>query len=97
MSNCSEPYSQPMDKDLRANYRFSPHIKSTGKKKITSPLVARKVKNLPAMQVNPGWIPWSERSSGEGNGNPFWCSCLGNPMDRGASQATVHGVTKSQM
>ena len=31
----------------------------------------------------------------EGNGNPLQCSCLGNPMDRGAWRATVHGVTKS--
>ena len=35
------------------------------------------------------------RSPGEGNGNPLQYSCLGNPMDRGACQATVHGVTKS--
>ena len=33
----------------------------------------------------------------EGNGNPLPCSCLGNPMDRGAWQATVHGVTKSRI
>ena len=33
---------------------------------------------------------------GEGNGNPLQYSCLGNPMDRGAWQATVHGVSKSQ-
>ena len=32
---------------------------------------------------------------GEGNGNPLQCSCLKNPMDRGAWWATVHGVTKS--
>jgi len=31
---------------------------------------------------------------GEGNGNPFQHSCLGNPKDRGAWWATVHGVTK---
>ena len=35
------------------------------------------------------------RSPGEGNGNPLQYSCLGNPMDRGAWWATVHGVTKS--
>ena len=35
------------------------------------------------------------RSPGEGNGNPLQYSCLGNPMDRGVWQATVHGVTKS--
>ena len=43
-----------------------------------------------------GSIPGSRRSPGEGNGNPLQCSCLGNPMDRGAWWATVHGVTKSQ-
>ena len=33
---------------------------------------------------------------GEGNGNSLLYSCLGNPMDRGAWQATVHGVAKSR-
>ena len=33
---------------------------------------------------------------GEGNGTPLQYSCLGNPMDRGAWWAIVHGVTKSQ-
>ena len=42
-----------------------------------------------------GSIPGSERSPGEGNGNSLQYSCLENPMDRGAWQATVHGVTKS--
>ena len=41
-------------------------------------------------------IPGSERSLGEGNGNPLKYSCLQNAMDRGAWQATVHGVAKSQ-
>ena len=41
-------------------------------------------------------IPESERSSGEGNGNPLQYSCLENVLDRGACQATVQGVTKSQ-
>ena len=40
-------------------------------------------------------IPGSGRSPGEGNGNPLQYSCLGNPVDRGAWQATVYGVTKS--
>ena len=44
---------------------------------------------------DPGSIPESERSPGEGNGNPLQYSCLENPMDRGAWQATVHGVAKS--
>ena len=39
--------------------------------------------------------PWVGRSCGEGNGNPLQYSCLGNPMDRGAWQATGCGVTKS--
>ena len=34
--------------------------------------------------------------TGEGNGTPLRYSCLENPMDRGAWQATAHGVTKSQ-
>ena len=37
----------------------------------------------------------SGRFSGEGNGNALQYSCLGNPMDRGAWQAIVHGVTES--
>ena len=40
-------------------------------------------------------IPGSGRSPGGGNGNPLQCSCLGNPMDRVALWATVHGVAKS--
>ena len=36
---------------------------------------------------------WSEKSPGEGNGNPLQFSCLRNLMDRGAWQAIVHGVT----
>ena len=43
-----------------------------------------------------GLIPGWGRSPREGNGNPLWYSCLENPMDRGAWQATDHGVTKSQ-
>ena len=41
-------------------------------------------------------IPGSGRSPGEGNGNLLQYSCLGNPMNRGASRATVHGVAKSR-
>ena len=43
-----------------------------------------------------GSIPGSERSPGEGNDYPLQYSCLGNPMDRRAWQAAVHGVTKCQ-
>ena len=41
-----------------------------------------------------GLIPGLGRSPGKGNGNPVQYSCLGNPMDRGAWWATVHGVPK---
>ena len=52
--------------------------------------------NLPANAGDPGLIPGSQRSPGEGNGNPLQYSCLGNPMDRGAWWAIVYGVAKSQ-
>ena len=45
---------------------------------------------------DPGSIPGSGRCPGGGHGSPLQYSCLENPMDRGAWQATVHGVTKSQ-
>ena len=44
--------------------------------------MAQLVKNLPAR--DPGSIPGSGTSPGEGNGNPLQYSCLENPMDRGA-------------
>ena len=43
-----------------------------------------------------GSIPRLGRSLGERNGNLLQSSCLGNPVDRGAWQATVHGVAKSR-
>ena len=45
---------------------------------------------------DPGSIPGSGRSPGEGNGNPLQYSCLENPMDGGAWWATVHRVAKSR-
>ena len=45
---------------------------------------------------DPGLILGSGRSPGEGTGNPLQYSCLENPLDRGAWQATAHGVTKSR-
>ena len=44
---------------------------------------------------DPGSIPESGRSPGEGNGNPLQYSLLENPMDGEAWQATVHGVAKN--
>ena len=58
------------------------------------------VKNLPAKAEGArdvGLIPGSGRSPVGGNGNPLEYSCLENPMDRGAWQATVHRVTESDM
>ena len=58
-------------------------------------LVSQTVKNLPAMQEDPGSIPGSRRCPGEENGYPLQYSCLESPMNRGAWRATVLGFTKS--
>ena len=55
------------------------------------------VNNLPANAGDMSSIPGSGRSPRVGNGNPLQYSCLDNPMDRGASWATVREVAKSQM
>ena len=52
------------------------------------------VKNLSNKARDASSIPGQGRSSGEGSGNPLQCSCLGNPMNRGAWQATFQGVAK---
>ena len=62
-------------------------------------LASGPVKNLPANAGDVGdvgSIPGSGRSPGGGNGNPLQYSCLKNPNDRGAWQATVHRAAKSQ-
>ena len=61
--------------------------------------VALVVKNLLANArdvTDAGLISGSGKSPGGGHGNPLQCSCLENPMDRGAWWAIVHGVAKSQ-
>ena len=45
---------------------------------------------------DPSSVPGLGRSPGERNGNPLQYSCLENSMDRGAWQAIVHGLAKSQ-
>ena len=60
--------------------------------------VALVVKNPPANAGDireAGLIPGSGRSPGGGHGNPLQDSCLENPVERGAWQATVHGIAKS--
>ena len=60
--------------------------------------VALVIKNLPANAGDTGdsgSVPGLGRSPGEGSDNPLQYSCLGNPMDRGAWKAVVHGGTKS--
>ena len=52
------------------------------------------LKNLPGNTGDAGWVSEWGRSPGEGNRDPGRYSCLRNPTDRGASQATVHGVAK---
>ena len=52
------------------------------------------VKNPPTNARDTGSSPGSGRSSGVGDGNPLQYSYLGNPTDRGAWQAAVHGATK---
>jgi len=62
-------------------------------------LVAQLVKNPPANvgdARDSSLSPGSERSPGEGHDHQLQCSCLGNPIDRGAWRATAHGVAKSR-
>ena len=55
-------------------------------------MIAKTVKNLPAMQETRIQSLGQEDSPGEGNGYLLQYSCLENSMDRGAWRATVHGV-----
>ena len=52
------------------------------------------VENRPLNAGDMGSIPGSGRSPGEGNGHPLQNSCLGDPMDRRAWWAIIHGVAK---
>ena len=55
-------------------------------------LIGQLVNHLPVMQETRVRFPGI--SPGEGNDNPLRYSCLENPMDRGAWQATVHGIER---
>ena len=59
-------------------------------------MVTQMGKNVPTNGGDSGSIPGSGRSPVEGTGNLLQYSCLGNPVDRGAWQDTVYGVSKSQ-
>ena len=59
--------------------------------------MAQTVENLLAMQESQARSLGAGRSPGEGNGYTLQYSCLENSMDRGAWQAAVHGVAKSQI
>ena len=77
----------------------TPEILSHAVKSYWASEVALLVKNLPATAGNirhVDSIPGSGRSSGEGNDNRLQYSCPKNPMDRGAWQAIVYRVAKSQ-
>ena len=62
---------------------------------VQSSLVAQTVKRA-YNAGDPGSVSGLERYPREGNGNPLQYSCLENPTDGGAWQATVHGVARSQ-
>ena len=57
--------------------------------------VVQAVKESACNAEDPGSVPGSGRSPGEGNGYPLQYSCLEIPMERGEWQATVHGIEKS--
>ena len=73
-------------------YRESVYIYVELKKLVS--LVALAIKNLPAMQVL-GFNPWAGTIPWRRKWQPLQYSCLDNPMDGEAWQATVHGVAKS--
>ena len=61
--------------------------------------MAQRVKNVPANAGDirdTGLIPGLGRSPREGNGNPLWCFCLENSMDRGAWWATVMELQRAR-
>ena len=61
--------------------------------------MAQPAKNPPAGAGDvrdSGFDPWVGKIPGEGNGGLLQCSCLGNPMDRGAWRAAVHEVAERQ-
>ena len=81
------------------HYSLSPQLFINASSVVGSFSGGAVVKNPPANagdSRDTGSFPGSGRSPGVGNGNLLQYSCLGNPLDRGACQASVRGVAKSQ-
>ena len=93
LSNYGALYlTTPISVSFRQNNKCPP-------KDVQASQVMLEVKNLPANAGDArdtGLTLGLGRSSGGRNGNPLQYSCLENPMDRGAWQGTVQGVTKSR-
>ena len=83
-----KPYSDTVVKHVSRAFRNRVHVLVIAAFMAQSGLPGGSaVKNLPANAGDEGSVPGLGRSSGGGNGNPFHCSCQGNPMDRGAWRA----------
>ena len=75
------------------SYYFLP-LRNKNLNAIRASPVNERVKDLPTIAGDLGLVPGSGRSPEGRNSNPLWCSCLRNPMDKGAWWTTVHGVVK---
>ena len=93
-------WEDPLEKEMATHSSIlaspAPHPKKGLKETLGFP-GGSEVKASACNAGDPGSIPGSGRSPGEGNGNPLQYSCLENPMDRGAWWATVHGFAKSRI
>ena len=82
-----------------------PLISLTGEDQLKRHVLSHLMQNLLSLEAT-AWdhllnteaniLAFATKANGEGNGTPFQYSCLENPMDGGAWQAAVHGVTKSR-
>ena len=99
---CLGSFGQPED-PKKILEKLCPHRGSIRHLQGSGPFQVRRTRVIYYYHKGPGgdtvkmeslWI-FSNKGIGEGNGNPLQYSYLGNPMDRGAWWATVHGVTKS--
>ena len=84
-----------IEKSLDVNFKAHIWVSTFSSRYKCHPQVALAVKNSPASAGDLRDDHWVRKIPGKGNSNPLQYSCLENPMDRGAWQATVHGATKS--